>query len=52
MKTTRFFKNALECMTQCVLFPGVELHFDQVMSFYVHNLETIISKRRRMKEKI
>ena len=42
----KFLQNAIECMTQCVLLPGVELHFEEVVRFYVKNLETIISKNK------
>lgn len=41
----KFLKNALECMTQCVLLPGVELRFEEVLFFYAKNIETIIGKR-------
>lgn len=41
----KFLRTALEYMTQCVLLPGVELHFDEVILFYTRNLETIIGKR-------
>ncbi len=44
----KFLRNALECMTQCVLLPGVELHFDEVLRYYAKNFETIISKRKRI----
>ena len=44
----RFLKNALECMTQCVLLPGVELHFEEVLRFYAKNIETIISKHKKV----
>lgn len=43
----KFLKNAIECMTQCVLLPGVELHFDDVVCFYVKNIEVIFSKRTK-----
>ncbi len=42
----RFLKNALECMTQCVLLPGIELHFEDVIIFYTKNLESILTKRK------
>lgn len=45
----RFLKNALECMTQCVLLPGVELHFEDVILFYSKNIGVIIRKRKRVK---
>ncbi|MCW3078802.1 MAG: hypothetical protein JWR87_232 [Segetibacter sp.] len=43
----KFLKNALECMTQFVLLPGVQFHFDDVVRFYSKNIETIIAKRRK-----
>lgn len=45
----KFLKSALECMTQCVLLPGVELHFDDVLIFYASNIEAIIGKHKRIK---
>ncbi|MCW3112545.1 MAG: hypothetical protein JWR18_941 [Segetibacter sp.] len=45
----KFLKTALECMTQCVLLPGVELHFEEVLRFYATNIETIIGKHKRTK---
>ena len=44
----RFLKNALEYMTQVVLLPGVELHFDEVLLFYAKNIETIIGKNKKI----
>ncbi|MCW3110116.1 MAG: hypothetical protein JWQ09_4622 [Segetibacter sp.] len=43
----RFLKNALEYMTQCVLLPGIELHFEEVLRFYAKNIETIIGKHKK-----
>jgi hypothetical protein len=43
----RFLKNALECMTQCVLLPGVELHFEEVILYYSKNLKVILGRRKR-----
>lgn len=43
----RFLKNALEYVAQCVLLPGIELHFDEVFRFYAKNIETIIGKHRK-----
>ena len=34
-------------MTQCVLLPGVELRFDEVLLFYAKNIETIIGRHKR-----
>jgi hypothetical protein len=45
----KFLKDALTCMTQCVLLPGVELHFEDVIIFYTRNLGSIIHKRKRYK---
>lgn len=45
----RFLKNALECMTQCVLLPGVELHFEDVLFYYKKNIDFIIGKRVKSK---
>ena len=45
----KFLKNALECMTQCVLLPGVELHFEDVIFFYSRNIGTMIRKSKRDK---
>jgi len=42
----RFLKNTLECVTQCILLPGVELHFEDVIRFYAKNLEVMIGKRK------
>jgi hypothetical protein len=46
----KFLKNALECMTQCVLLPGIELRFEEIFMFYTKNVENIIGKRRRFRE--
>lgn len=45
----KLLKSALECVTQCVLLPGVELHFEEVLLFYATNIETIIGKHKRVK---
>lgn len=45
----KFFKSALECVTQCVLLPGVELRFDEVFRFYAKNFESLMSKHRNNK---
>lgn len=42
----KFLKNALEYVTQCVLLPGVELHFEDVLFFYSNNIGLIIRKRK------
>jgi len=46
----KFLKSALECTTQYVLLPGVELHFEEVILFYSKNIENMIGKRRRLKK--
>jgi len=44
----KFLKNALECMTQCVLLPGVELHLEDVITYYSKNLQLIVKKRTQL----
>lgn len=43
----KFLKNALECMTQIVLLPGVELHFEDLINYYSKNFGVIIKGRAR-----
>jgi hypothetical protein len=46
MKTSgKVLRCALEYMTQCILLPGVELHFDELLLFYAKNIQTIIVRR-------
>ena len=45
----KFLKEALECMTHCVLLPGVELHFEDVIIFYTKNFESFLEKRKKLK---
>ena len=43
----RFIQGTLEYMTQCVLFPGIELHFEDVILFYKKNLDDLLKHRRK-----
>jgi hypothetical protein len=45
----RFLRNAIECMTQCALLPGIELHFEEVLLFYKENIGALMgaTKKRR-----
>ena len=45
----KFLKIALECVTQYVLLPGVQLHFEDVLFLYSKNIGLIIGKRKRLK---
>lgn len=50
MKTSgKFFKNAIECISKCVLLPGVELDFEEVFIFYKKNIGAFIGKRKWVK---
>lgn len=49
MKTSgRFIKSALEYVTQCFLLPGVALDIEQVFLFYAQNVESMLSKKKRI----
>ena len=43
----RFLKNALECVTQCILLPGVELNFEHVMLYYRKNIRLMMIQRKK-----
>jgi hypothetical protein len=47
-RSGKFFKQAVEYMTQCVLLPGVELHLEDVVYFYKRNLDMIGVKVKSM----
>lgn len=43
----KFIRTALEYITQCVLFPGVALPFENVIIFYKENLGAILKHRKK-----
>jgi hypothetical protein len=47
----RFMKHALEYMTQYVLLPGVEMHFDEVMVYYKTNFNKLSVRFKNLASK-
>jgi hypothetical protein len=43
----KIVRATLETLTQCVLLPGVELHFDDVMSYFKNEMGSPLKERVR-----